>query len=308
MISRIVIHGLFFSHLYALVMAQSQITSSGRKLGFDDTLRLVDTIRSTAQSFGVNIHPTSRIWLFEEKLRRLGSIKLGELANSAFDWNGFTEGNRDAVEIAFICQSLREKFPNELLQWLPTVLSGSHLPLEADTKARDKQFELYIAALFANSGFPVSLCEPDVRFEHEGKTYGIAAKRVSSKRKIEKRVREGIKQLEKSGLRGLLTISADRLLSMPIPRVVAANEEALDQAGTDLVEEFLKQYSKKIALHIRSHAILGVAVNLVVPAFMHGQLGDIGTTTTLRFLQRPDGSNESIEFLQSINTRIKPPC
>jgi hypothetical protein len=189
----------------------------------------------------------------------LGSIKRDELADSAFDWNGFTEGNRDAVEIAFIYQSLREKFPNELLQWLPTVLSGSHLPQEADTKARDKQFELYITitALFANSGFPVSLCEPDVQFEHEGKSYGIAAKRISSKRKLAKRVREGTKQLEKSGLRGLLAISADRLLSVPIPRVVAANEEGLDQAGTDLVEEFLNQYSKEIAPHIRPQAILG---------------------------------------------------
>jgi len=187
-------------------------------------------------------------------------------------------------------------FPNELLQWLPTVLSGSHLPQEADTKARDKQFELYITitALFANSGFPVSLCEPDVQFEHEGKSYGIAAKRISSKRKLAKRVREGIKQLEKSGLRGLLAISADRLLSVPIPRVVAANEEGLDQAGTDLVEEFLNQYSKEIAPNIRPQAILGVAVNLVVPGFMYGQLGDIATPTTLRFLPRPDGSSENL--------------
>jgi hypothetical protein len=84
---------------------------------------------------------------------------MAELVESGFDWDTFTEGNRDATEIAFICEKLIHR---------------------QSLRQCSNRF---------------SLKEPDLKFEHDGIYYGIAAKRISSAKQIEKRVKEARLQL-----------------------------------------------------------------------------------------------------------------
>src|SRR5262249_39839378 len=151
-------------------------------------------------------------------------------------------------EIAFICEKLIHLFPAELTAVLKPLLDGAILPSsDSNTLARDKQFELYMAALFTHSDFKVELKETDLRFEHDGIYYGIAAKRISSAKQIEKRVKEARLQLSKAGLRGLIALSVDRLLPGDVPRVVARNEEGLDEAGASLIQKILTDHGPTIA-------------------------------------------------------------
>lgn len=283
------------------------ITSSGGSLDFNETLALVDSIRACAQSLGISMHPASRLCRFEQQLKRFGSMTIGVLRKSDFDFNTFTEGNRDVTEIAFICKTLAKLFPAEIAKVLKPLLDGATLPSDdARTFARDKQFELYMAALFAHSGFQISLNEPDLTFEHQGTWYGVAAKRLSSPDQIEKRVREGISQLAKAGLSGLVALSVDRLLPSEIPRVVAASDKALDDAGILLVDKTLKVHGPTIAPLLIHPNVIGLIVNLVVPAMMAGTAGHIGSTTALRILPRPDDQG-SVALTKSINGRFKGP-
>ena len=65
-----------------------------------------------------------------------------------------------------------------LTKHLPTLLSGSRLPAdEANAASRNLQYELFVAAMFARSGFH-RFGEPDALFEHQGCWYGLAAKRL----------------------------------------------------------------------------------------------------------------------------------
>ncbi|OGW70848.1 MAG: hypothetical protein A3A88_02635 [Nitrospirae bacterium RIFCSPLOWO2_01_FULL_62_17] len=267
----------------------------------------MDTIRLCAQSLGIKMHPQSRLLRFEQQLIRLGSMKIGEIKNTDFDFVTFTEGNRDVFEIAFICRTLSRLFPDEIGKVLKPLLDGAPLPSDdARTFARDMQFESYFAALFAHSGFEVILKEPDLIFEHEGTWYGVAAKRLSSADQLEKRVREAISQLEKARLRGLVALSADRLLPGETPRVVALSEKALDDAGSELMLKVLKTHGPTIFPLMTHPSVVGLIVNLVVPARMANTPGDIGATTVLRILPRPDDQGTN-ELTISINNRLKGP-
>jgi hypothetical protein len=284
-----------------------ELTFSGGSIGYDATLALVKSVRDYATSLDIQIHTQSRISQFEQQLNRFGSARINELNKSNFDWNSFTEGNRDVTEIAFICEKLINLFPSELTAVLKPLFDGAILPSsDANTLARNRQFELYMAALFAHSGFSIELKEPDLKFEHQGTYYGIAAKRISSAKQIKKRVQEARSQLSRAGLRGLIALSVDRLLAPEIPRVVASSETALDLAGESLVNKILTDYGPTIAPLLCHPNVIGLVVNLVVPAMMAGTAGHIGTTTSLRLMPRPDDEG-TIALTQSINSRIKGP-
>ncbi len=284
-----------------------ELTRSGSTLGFSETLAVVESVKACAKSLGIRLHPASRISRFEQQMNRFGSIKISEISQTDFDWNTFTEGNRDLTEIAFICDKLRGLFPETIGEALKPLFDGSSLPSsDSKTFARDKQFELYVAALFAHSGFNISLDEPDLRFEHDRIWYGIAAKRVTSASQIRKRVREAISQLERSRLRGLVALSVDRLLGIDIPRVVASSEKALDDAGATLVTKVLKEHGPAIAQLLLRPSAVGLIINLVVPAMIARTPGHIGTTTSLRMMPRPDDQG-TVALTQSINKRLKSP-
>lgn len=284
-----------------------EVTSSGGSIGYDMTLALVESVRTHAMSLHVNIHPQSRICLFEQQFRRFGSSRMAELKESSFDWNSFTEGNHDITEIAFICEKLIQLFPAELTAVLEPLFDGAILPSsDTNTLARDRQFELYMAALFIHSDFKIELKEPDLKFEHHGTYYGIAAKRISSARQIKKRVKEARFQLSKAGLRGLIALSVDRLLPGDVPRVVASSERALDHAGASLIQSILSDHGPTIAPLLCHPNVVGLIVNLVVPGMMAGTMGHIGTSTSLRLMPRPDDEG-TIALTQSINSRLKGP-
>ena len=284
-----------------------ELFASGGSIGYDSTLALVESVRAYAISLNIKIHPQSRISQFEQQFKRFGSSEFSDLGGSKFDWNTFTEGNRDATEIAFICEKLIQLFPKELGALLQPLFDGANLPSsDANTLARDRQFELYLAALFAHSGFNIKLEEPDLMFEHEGTHYGIAAKRISSAKQIKKRVQEARSQLSKAGLRGLIALSVDRLLGTENPRIIASSERALDLAGESLVMKILTDYGPSIAPLLCHPNVIGLVVNLVVPVMMAGTAGHIGTITSLRLMPRPDDEGTNV-LTQSINRRIKGP-
>src|SRR5262249_19728527 len=90
---------------------------------------------------------------------------------------------------------------------LQKLLAGHALPQsERHTISRDTQFELYIAAVFRRAGYEVQLEEPDVLVKVRGSWVGIAAKRPKTPKKIERRLREGRKQIERLGKPGIVAI------------------------------------------------------------------------------------------------------
>ncbi len=91
------------------------------------------------------------------------------------------------------------------------VLGADKEHVDSNPKARNTQFELFVAALLVLGGAEVISGEPDLRLLYWGRHVGIAAKRVrsTSHDQIEKRILEGARQLGKNRLEGFVAINIE---------------------------------------------------------------------------------------------------
>ncbi|MEW5917985.1 MAG: hypothetical protein AB1762_16400, partial [Gemmatimonadota bacterium] len=93
------------------------------------------------------------------------------------------EANRMSWEffvIAYAVNELPSMRTTDIARRVADMMRGGALPDEKRTLGRDTQFELYVGALFALCGFPVSAREPDLAIGVSGETLGVACKRLRS--------------------------------------------------------------------------------------------------------------------------------
>jgi hypothetical protein len=83
---------------------------------------------------------------------------------------------------------------------------------DRNPRARNTQFELYVAATLIMGDVGVRLAEPDLRLEYFGEEVGIAAKRVRSLKQLIRRAKDGAEQLRRSGVRGFVALNVDVIL------------------------------------------------------------------------------------------------
>ncbi len=244
-----------------------------RRFGWDesyeDAQQRVQRLLDCLARLQVELPAGSRLKRFTAILGRFGNPSYNPLRDPEFDPVAISEGQRDYSEIALICEQLGERFPEKLASLLPSILSGSLLPSsDARTRARDLQFELWLAAQLIQAGFEVTLEEPDIVFVLSGQNYGIAAKRISSATQISKRVRKAVKQLQHARLRGLVALSFDRLVSPGDPRIISGTPEALHNAAEQLLREQLRIHVSQIQPLLPGTPAVGLIASLTVPAIV----------------------------------------
>jgi len=96
---------------------------------------------------------------------------------------------------------------------LEVMLGGADKEEEdRNSTARDTQFELYVASTLMMGGVLVKFDEPDLHFNYGKEFIGVAIKRLKSLKQLEKRVKAGVMQIEKSGRRGFIAVNLDTFL------------------------------------------------------------------------------------------------
>jgi hypothetical protein len=121
------------------------------------------------------------------------------------------ESLRDLHQLTFLFEQLHIHRDNPRFQKVVKhLLNDSVLPQhDKDSPGRDRQFELYLAAICQNAGLvPVDYEEPDITCFIDGAKFGIAAKRLKSRKpsQLEKHVRKGADQLRQQGLPGIVAL------------------------------------------------------------------------------------------------------
>ncbi len=154
--------------------------TSGDSMGLAEMLALLNRLRGHASALGCRINPSSRVAIFERNLRRFSKPGYDPRRDADFDPAILAHGTRDVRELTFICDKLVPKDRAKVRTALPDLLSGSITGEGRNQTARNLQFELFIAAQLAHSGFTVTLEEPDMVFVHEGTSLAGAAKRGGS--------------------------------------------------------------------------------------------------------------------------------
>jgi hypothetical protein len=122
------------------------------------------------------------------------------------------ESLRDLHQLVFGFSQMRGHFGQPGFRKLVQHLINDR-PLPQDdflnSPGRDKQFELYLAAICQNAGLhPVDYEEPDVTCVVSGTKFGIAAKRIKSKTpsQLKKHVEKAAKQLKDQRLPGIIAL------------------------------------------------------------------------------------------------------
>jgi hypothetical protein len=178
---------------------------------------VIDTIRA----LGIELHPQSRLMRMHHVLTK----NKGMIHPDDPDFETAVEAERDMQLLGFVFDQANAS--DTFGQLVRTVVYDSVLPQDdrRQTRGRDFQFELFVAAVCQSAGLvPVEHAEPDVTCTLDGTTFGVAAKRLKSFSKLERRLRAAAKQIQRTNLPGVIAIDTcvalnpdNRRIITPIP-------------------------------------------------------------------------------------------
>src|SRR6266487_3756777 len=159
-----------------------------------------DWVVERFRALGVTLPPGNRL---ERAQRTAADLSAGRLVLRRDDPGAFelaTEALRTIWEFSLIASTVPAGHAPTVAK-LEVMLKGAVLPrADTNTKGRDTQFELFVAALFAVGNVPIRGQEPDWRFSFDGRELGLAVKRVRSPKKLATRLSSGAAQLQTSGV------------------------------------------------------------------------------------------------------------
>jgi hypothetical protein len=189
--------------------------------------QLAEFVIETARNLGIEVQPASRIGLMRKVM--LGAD--GKPTYVPVDAPGFQtalEGVRDLQIIAFILDQLRPDLEADDFRFrIKTMLKDAALPQESgpDTKGRDTQCELFVAAICMKAGLRPKFAEPDIHAFDGSRPVGLAVKRIKSLKSFHRRVTDGIDQIQRSGISGIVVADVSVAMNPKNQRVVAATSD-----------------------------------------------------------------------------------
>lgn len=123
----------------------------------------------------------------------------------------------------------------------------------------------------AARGCPVFFAEPDIRLNFPSVTIGLPCKRPRSQKKIVENIGDGVDQLERAALTGVVVVSVEPIVHPPAPHGglsvkkpapknwVADTPEAVDKAARRMIHEAVDPLLRDInELFAKHSALAGV--------------------------------------------------
>lgn len=219
-------------------MASSWQEHEGAVIGSGRMLKNAATAISGFSEMGLEPPASCRLYRAKQLVQKIhdrravitldGRVFLGQIA----------ESERTIIESLVITQALKSHqnyLANQTTQKkLKILLSGADGASEdRNPLARNTQFELMLYSIFLLGGAHVVWREPDVWVDTGSLTTALAAKRVSSVKKLTKRLNDAQSQIKKHGLPGIAAISIDPIISKIHPPALqtsgAIRGQAFDQ-------------------------------------------------------------------------------
>lgn len=169
------------------------------------------------QQLGVKVPAGNRLEAAAKLLERINTDP--DLLKTADDdlLSRIAEAQRTIIELSLIVQvsggpnRTTSKYHTDKLEQIlsgATTASGDRNPI-----ARNTQAELYTAAVMTARDLTVTHGEPDLRLKYiRGGDVGIAVKRIGSISQLDKRVKQGIKQIKSAGGKGFVALNVDLLV------------------------------------------------------------------------------------------------
>ncbi len=147
---------------------------------------------------------------------------------------------REIDEINEIVENLPVTLDTVVLDLLQRVASGSEHPDdELDAPAREAQFELYLGTMLRRGGISTRHGKPDLTATWHNEEFFIEAKRPTSPKRLDDRLRDAVHQVRDLTRPGIVAISLDQLVRPAERLMVVKDFDALAPAVDDLVTQFV---------------------------------------------------------------------
>jgi hypothetical protein len=182
--------------------------------------RLHEAVEAVSKRISVN--PSSRIVRWVKAVDKLSnankrsvleeiieSLKAGSLDHPFRDAFTALMESRTFIEVV---EQLLDYLSNDELREL---VRGHPDPAldNSSARARNKEFEWYIAALFRRAGLPVAIAEPDILIEFNGSVRSIAAKRLSSRKQLKSNIKSAQEQIERAAYPGYIFLEVTKYIN-----------------------------------------------------------------------------------------------
>jgi len=212
---------------------------------------LLAFVLSQFATLGVTIRAGSRWW----RIKHLYEANDGVLIlPSNPDYDIAVEADRDLQVMTFVYDNIGDlQTDQEFLVQLQKCGSDSSLPQEDSEQSdgRNAQFHLLNTAICKKAGMSPRFAEPDIVCDIQGKSFGIAVKRIKNLNKLEKRISEARDQVKRSGLPGIIAIEITLAVNPTNerPTVVGSDNNFMDacrRSLTDFVTTKIDKYREKL--------------------------------------------------------------
>jgi hypothetical protein len=213
------------------------------------------------KALGVDVPASSRLM----RMHRAYTNAIGSIRPGHADFETVLEAERDMQQLEYIFEQdhARTRHPG-LLKLLPKLINDSVLPqARGDSTGRDAQLELFVAAICQAAGFiPVDYPEPDVTCVVDGVSLAIAAKRIKSEDQTEKRVAKAAKQIQKSGMPGVIALDTtiarnpkNERFTVPMP------DDQFGRLYRKEIDPFFRRHAEQMRDSAHGRGVLGLIVH-----------------------------------------------
>jgi hypothetical protein len=244
-------------------------------VAYEKIIKDANRIEERLTDSGVSPSSNSRISRYRKIIESFLDIATGRQRQTHMDWRLLHQAIFEVGQIETIIEEfLKPPISPEWRSRVSELISGQTLPQteKEQSKARDIQFELFVAARCRAAGYLVEPKEPDILVKDEHRDFGIAAKRPKSPKTLERRIRKGSHQIDDSGMPGILAIDLS-LIHNPENKILL-----FDKPGDDIefvqriADHFIQLNSRRIRSMVKLPNVFGVLVCMASLSFVPSTL------------------------------------
>lgn len=240
----------------------------------------IDQACAWIESIGINYSKT-RAGKYKELFRNLAECQLSnelDKFDKQYTFSELVNAAHETAELVRMYEGLSSYCDSSLIDRIKLALKGHELYVldNNDRSGRDFSFELSVAAKFAKQGYAIDFGhDADLKVKIKNEILYLECKRIKSIKKVEARIKEGLKQLHKryvkddrpSNARGILVLSISKLLNHKLWLLEGEDHEEIGIKAFGYNKKFIHKYNKHWQDGVDKRT-LGVAVIFDTPGVL----------------------------------------
>ena len=255
---------------------------------------------------GISPTTNSRITKYRKCIEEFTTKAMAGELPAHFDWILFHQALCEISQLKTIVEALLHvPISHEWTSRLAELVSGHVLPQsEAEqSRARDLQFELNVAAHCRAAGYVVEPKEPDVLVRSSKEAFGIAVKRPKSPKTLERHIRKASKQIQRSGMDGLVAIDLSLIHNPENKILLAQKSEDGINAVRRAADGFVEMNKSRIRSLVKIPDVFGLVAHMSSLCFNPSTL-DFSTATRWTIMNLCEMTDVRDDRLRKFSTRF----